>query len=254
MVKISLLFLAASAMSAGAHARFAKRQCGADLFDENFDDLAVGPPVSTTFTTDVSEGTGTLEVLEDGANKFLRITTQGNGRGFINVAGLTPPGNSFFGRARVRVVEYPIAPNFAHWILVEATGANAGDGLIRPLGGQFFDEQKGNFFGVGSDLGPTGDWTKFRQSAPAVNGAWQCLEFQMNNTDSSIAVSIDGVENPDLTVSKNAHGGPDQTVDFIFPQFKNVKFGWQLFQGGSVPDTFTVDMDDLALSTTRIAC
>lgn len=83
---------------------------------------------------------------------------QGNGRAFIVFPRLAPPGNSFWARLRLRVNAFPTAPDWAHWTLAEASGTGSPT-LVRPLGGQYTPTEKGNFYGVGSDLGPTGDWT-----------------------------------------------------------------------------------------------
>ncbi|MFJ2444305.1 MULTISPECIES: hypothetical protein [unclassified Streptomyces] len=230
--------------------------CGANselLFCEDFESLAAGPAQSSAWETDLRAGS--LTVTEPGADesadgRFVRVRTDGNGKAFIKVNGLEPPANSFFGRIRMRVETFPTAPDFAHWIMVEAQGK--GDGLIRPLGGQFFGEKNANFYGVGSDLGPTGDWTEFKESAPATDAAWQCLEWQMDASDNRITVWIDGEEKPDLTVDTRNHGGAD--VDFVFPEFNTVSFGWQVFQDNPTPAVFNADLDDLALSATRIGC
>lgn len=230
--------------------------CGGNselLFCEDFESLPPGPAQSSAWATDTRDGSLTVEASGSGEGadgRFVRVHTDGNGKAFMKVTGLEPPGNSFFGRIRMRVDTFPTAPDFAHWIMVEAQGE--GDGLIRPLGGQFFGEKNANFYGVGSDGGPTGDWTDFKESAPAADGAWQCLEWQMDATDNRITVWIDGEAQPDLTVDTRNHGGAD--VDFIFPDFNTVSFGWQVFQDNPTPAAFDADLDDLALSTTRVGC
>ena len=223
------------------------------LFCEDFESVPLGEARSSAWATDILDGSLTVTPGGAGGNvdgQFLRVHTEGNGKAFIRVTDFAPPENSFFGRVRMRVDTFPTAPDFAHWIMVEAQGE--GDGLIRPLGGQFFGEENANFYGVGSDLGPTGDWTEFKESAPATDGAWQCLEWQMDATDNRITVWIDGESKPDLTVDTRNHGGAD--VDFVFPDFDTVSFGWQLFQDDPTPAAFDADMDDLALSTTRVGC
>lgn len=225
------------------------------FFCEDFEAVQPGAAESSAWKTDVLDGSLTVkEPASDDASgsRFLRVRTDGNGKAFIKVSDLAPPENSFFGRIRMRVDTFPTAPDFAHWIMVEAQGK--GDGLIRPLGGQFFGEKNANFFGVGSDQGPTGDWTAFKESAPATDGAWQCLEWQMEASDNRITVWIDGEEKPELTVDTRNHGGADADVDFVFPEFNTASFGWQVFQDNPAPAAFDADLDDLALSTSRIGC
>lgn len=229
------------------------------LFCEDFQELTLGPAESPNWSVDVEQGSLAVERASagdgtDSGEQVLHVRTEENGRGFLVVEDFSAPGNSFFGRVRILVEEHPVAPDFAHYIHVEATSEEPGTERIRPLGGQFIPTDDGgdNRLGIGSDGGPTGDWTDHRESAPALDGVWRCFEWQMDADDNRITVSIDGVPNPDLTVSTRQHGGND--VDFVFPTFDTVKIGWQLFQPGSTPDQFDLLIDDIALSTTPIGC
>jgi hypothetical protein len=226
------------------------------LFCEDFDELPLGAANSPDFDNDLDRGTLTVERAATGraGNQVLHARTDENGRARLVVPDFSAPGNSFFGRARVRVEQLPTAPDFAHWVLVEATGPEKGTEIVRPLGGQFIPTDTGgeNRLGIGSDGGPTGDWTDHRESAPAAEGKWQCFEWEMRAADNSIAVWIDGVANPDLTVSTTKHGG--NPVDFVFPTFDKVAIGWQLFQADPTPARFDVLLDDVALGTRKIGC
>jgi hypothetical protein len=106
----------------------------------------------------------------------LRIEAQGGGRAYIRVSPFVPPDNSFFGRLYIWVTEFPSAPDFAHFTLVEAAAATAG--LIRPIGGQYIPEPTAgeSLWGVGSDGGATGDWTNWRVTTPTEAGRWICLD------------------------------------------------------------------------------
>ncbi|GHH73938.1 hypothetical protein GCM10018793_13880 [Streptomyces sulfonofaciens] len=219
------------------------------LFCENFDALAPGHAESPNWDTVATGGTLTVEAAGTGGRN-LHVSTRGNGSAFLRVNGFAPPGNSFWGRLRVRVDAFPTAPDWAHWTLVEAAGE--GPGLIRPLGGQYVPDVGGDLWGVGSDGGPTGDWTAWRESAPARAGVWQCLEWQMDAADNRIAVWINGRSQPDLTVDTTHHGG--NPVDFVFPSFRTVELGWQLYQADPVPDGYDLRLDDIALSTERVGC
>lgn len=230
------------------------------LFCEDFDALPVGEAASPDWEVDLEKGTlsveeGTPAEGSTSTNQVLHARTDDNGRARLVVTDFAAPGNSFFGRARIRVDALPTAPDFAHWVFVEATGPEEGSEIVRPLGGQFIPVEGAegeNRLGIGSDGGPTGDWTDHRESAPAAEGKYQCFEWEMQAEDNRIAVWVDGVENPELTVSTKQHGG--KPVDFVFPTFDEVAFGWQLFQAGSTPPSFDVFLDDLALSTERIGC
>lgn len=162
---------------------------------------------------------------------------------------LKAPGNSFWGRVRLRVAGFPSAPDWAHWTVAEASGADSPT-LVRPLGGQYAPTDGANFWGVGSDLGPTGDWTSWKTSSPAVAGRWQCVEFHLDATDNRVTVYLDGVEQSALTVSTKEHGGTAD--DFVFPAFDRLKLGWQLYQADPTPSSYDIRMDDIALGTRRV--
>lgn len=219
------------------------------LFCEDFNALPPGNAQSPDWNTVSNNGTLTVEPAASGGQD-LHLATQGNGSAFLQVSNFTPPDNSFWGRIRLRVGTFPTAPDWAHWTIVEATGDGAG--FIRPLGGQYVPTVGANLWGVGSDGGPTGDWTAWQESAPAEGGAWQCLEWQMDADDNRISVWIDGEAQPDLTVDTNNHGG--NPVDFVFPDFHTVKLGWQLYQGNPTPASYDVHLDDIALDGDRIGC
>jgi hypothetical protein len=222
------------------------------LFHEDFDSLPVGSVSSSGahgWVPDVQNGTMTVERGDSGAGRQLRIRTEGNGRAFIKLTDLKPAGNSFWARLRLRVGAFPTAPDWAHWTIAEASGSDAKT-LLRPLGGQYAPTNKGNFWGVGSDLGATGDWTNWKTSVPAKAGAWQCAEFHLDAKDNRVTVYLDGVEKPELTVSTKQHGGTSD--DFVFPTFDSLKLGWQLYQPNPTPSSYDIRMDDIALSADRV--
>ncbi|GAA4723840.1 hypothetical protein [Phytohabitans rumicis] len=233
---------AAPASSGGGCARQAL------LFCEDFERLPAGGAASLRWGIDTKHGTLTVE--RRGGGKVLRVHTEGNGRAFLRVDDFAAPGNSFFGRIRLRVSAFPTAPDWAHYTLVEATGQGAE--IVRPLGGQYVPTLDRALWGVGGDGGPTGDWTNWRESAPSVAARWQCVEWEADASDNRISVWIDGVAQPDLTVTTTQHGG--NPVDFVFPRFDTVKIGWQLYQGNPTPPAYDVLLDDIALATTKIGC
>jgi hypothetical protein len=220
------------------------------LARENFDRLPLGPvSKGRDWVADTADGALTVAPSASGHGRELRIRTQGNGRAFLVFDELAPPGNSFWGRVRLRVAGFPTAPDWAHWTIAEASGADAPT-LVRPLGGQYAPTDHGNFWGVGSDLGPTGDWTAWKTSSPAVAGAWQCVEFHLDARDNRVSVYLDGVERSNLTVSTKGHGGTAD--DFVFPSFDKLKLGWQLYQADPTPPSYDIRMDDIALGTRRV--
>ncbi|MDX2764366.1 hypothetical protein PV386_39560, partial [Streptomyces europaeiscabiei] len=107
---------------------------GGTLVRENFNHLPLGPVTKGRgWTTDTSTGTGTLTVEPSpgGHGRELRLRTEGNGRAFVVLSDLAPPGNSLWARMRLRVTEFPTAPDWAHWTLAEASGTDSPT-LVRP--------------------------------------------------------------------------------------------------------------------------
>lgn len=222
----------------------------APIVRESFDRLPLGPVTAGHgWTTDVSDGSVTVEPSSTGHGRELRLRTEGNGRAFVVFSRLAPAGNSFWARLRLRVDRFPTAPDWAHWTVAEASGSDAPT-LVRPLGGQYVPTSGANFWGVGSDLGPTGDWTAWKTSAPAAAGVWSCVEFHLDARGNRVTVYQDGVRRPELTVSTEDHGGG--AGDFVFPRFDTLKLGWQLYQAGPTPSSYDLRMDDVALSTRRV--
>ena len=227
-------------------------QCAAipgALFCDDFESYAAGPAVRANgWSPTTSSGTLTFDAVHAQGKQALHVHTEGNGRAYIQLSPFTPPANSFFGRMRVWVDAFPVAPNYAHFTLVELAGTGAG--LIRPIGGQFIDSQ--SLWGTGSDQGPTGDWTNWRTSTPTQNARWICLEWELAAANNAINVWIDGVAKPELSVTTTTHGGSN--VDFVLPTFNSIWFGWWLYQSGPTPNQYDVWLDDLALSTQKIGC
>jgi hypothetical protein len=231
------------------------------LFCDDFESTPLGAASSTKWTTETQSGSLTIDATHAQGTRALHVHADGGGRAMIHIPGpgpqpvFAPPGNSFYGRARIWVTEFPTLPNFAHFTMVEAAG-NAG-GVVRPIGGQYIptstDARAGrSLWGVGSDGGPTGDWTRWQTAAPAEAGRWLCMEWQLRASDDAVNVWIDGVARPELGVSKTDHGGA--TVDFVFPTFTQIWFGWWLYQGGTTPASFDVWYDDIALGTAQLGC
>lgn len=219
------------------------RGCGPNaLFCEDFENVSV----ITKNTTDwYLQGAAAIRA---GA---LHLTPQGGKYGRMSLKRFSPPDNSFYGRIYVRVEKFPTAPNYAHWLLVEAHGRKGE--RVRPLNGQLINEVGLNMWGVGADGGPTGDWTAWRESAPTEEGVWTCVEWRMLQADSSVRVWLDETPMHNLTVSRGSHGGKNAT-NFEFPKFDSIWFGWWVFQGETTPARFNVSIDNIVLSTERIYC
>ncbi|GIF38071.1 hypothetical protein [Actinoplanes xinjiangensis] len=250
VVTAAMLSTAAASVPAGAADAAHRGSCTRDLlFCEDFDRQPLGGPATLDWGVDTRNGTLTVERARRG--RVLHVHTVDNGRAFLRVDDLAVTGTRLYGRMRLRVDAFPIAPDWAHFTLVEATGTGSTE-VVRPVGGQYAPTVPGIFWGVGADGGPTGDWTDWRQSAPVTEDTWQCFEWMLDTDGNRVAVWIDGVANPELTASTTRHGGND--VPFVLPSVTDVKIGWQLYQAGTTPGTFDVRIDDIALATRRLGC
>jgi hypothetical protein len=225
-------------------------KAASSLFCEDFEAYPAGPAAAANGWTPVTmNGTLAIDSTHAQGKSALRVRTQGNGKAYIQLSPFSPPQNSFYGRMRLWITAFPSAPDYAHYTLVEATGTEPG--VIRPIGGQFIPG-KGALWGAGSDAGPTGDWTNWKETAPGETGKWLCIEWQLAKADNQIQVWIDGQAKPELTVNTKMHGGT--AVDFVFPTFNSIWFGWWLYQSGSTPPEFDLWIDDIALATERLGC
>ncbi|KXS12361.1 hypothetical protein M427DRAFT_137265 [Gonapodya prolifera JEL478] len=236
------------------HADAACATGGSILFCEDFEALPPGITTSTaTWTIQGASSMATVDSVHARGTQALHIAATGASKAFIYPTAFAPPMNSVFGRMWIFMDAFPTAPDFAHFTLVEASGA-VGDGtLVRPIGGQFIPGVSTHaLWGTGSDGGPTGDWLNWRATTPTADATWTCLEFQLDNPTSTINVWIDGVAKPELTVSKNFHNGTQ--VPFVFPTFDKIGMGFQEYQGGTTPATFNLWVDDITLATTRVGC
>jgi hypothetical protein len=224
-----------------------------DLFCDDFEAYDVGASTSPKWTSAIANGSLMVDNSRARSGKSLKLRTMGNGRAQIQISGLKPPNNSFFGRIHAFFSAFPSAPNYAHYTVVEASGAGSNT-LVRPIGGQLIDDRGGKkMWGVGSDQGPTGDWTRWKETAISEPQKWLCLEWEMNATDNAVRIWIDNVAKPELTVSTKDHGGA-ANQDFVFPMVNTVYVGWWLYQGNPTPAQFDVWVDDIAFRTTRVGC
>lgn len=240
-----------SAGAAGATARdLSCAQLNNALFCEDFESLPPGPALATHGWSPVTDnGSLSIDGVHATGKNALHVHTRGGGKAYIQLSPFTPPGNSFFGRMRAWVTAFPSAPDYAPFTLVEVAGSQPG--LIRPIGGQYVPG-KGALWGVGSDGGPTGGWTNWKESARAEARKALCIEWQLAASSNAIRVWIDGEEKAELFVNTKQHGG--NAADFVFPTFSRIWFGWWLYQGGTTPPEFDLWLDDIALSAQRLGC
>ena len=241
--------LALSLFAGGAATAAAPRGCPGPgvLFCETFERLPAGGASSLDWGIDTRNGTLTVE--RRGGNKVLHVRTRDNGRAFLRVDDLAAPPTGFYGRMRLRVDAFPTAPDWAHFTLVEATGTGSAE-VVRPVGGQYVPTVQRNLWGIGADGGPTGDWTAWTESAPATADTWQCVAWRLDPRTNTVTTWFG--DETTLTANETEHGG--NPVPFVLPAVTTVKIGWQLYQGGTTPAEFNLWIDDITLSSHRLAC
>jgi hypothetical protein len=207
------------------------------IFCEDFEGINVGALTGTVEGLRVDRA---AEIFaEPGRGRVLRVqagTGYGN-KGGVFIDNFAPPNNSFFGRAFIRVAQFPTAGG-DHWVLVEATANDAGE-RVRPVGGQF------SRWAPGSDGASAGDWTDWEQSdAATTGGAWECVEWQINgaNGGNDMLLWVNGLEVQ-----------PVDRGNFRLPTINTVWLGFVVFQNGQPPN-YDVRFDDVVFSTERIGC
>lgn len=206
--------------------------------------------------------------VEKAGDNVLEITTEQAARGaqsihiraepnqkfayLKNTSAFPVPNNDYYGRMFLRVARYSTV-DWAHWTIAEAAGT--GDGSLIRVGGQYKTDQAANRWGVGSDGGPTGDWTTHDSDPdgaplePPTN-TWTCLEWAHLGSTEETRFSVDGVEHPSLATTANEHGGAG--VPYVMPEFTSVWFGWYQYQ--TDPVAFDVWIDEVALDDEPIGC
>ncbi len=179
--------------------------------------------------------------------------TDQNGLSFIKEKKTFPAvNNTFWGRMFFYVDALPVTPDYAHFTIIEAAGT--GDSSAVREGGQY------RKFGVGTDGGPTGDWTNIdadptKDSAKEIpEKQWMCVEWLYKGDTNETRFFWDGTEHPSLyTFPKVAHGA-NSNVDYNLPNFNSVWVGWWMYQQNPTPDHFDVWIDEIAIDQDRIGC
>jgi hypothetical protein len=179
--------------------------------------------------------------------------TTNNGLSMIRTRAIFPAtDNTYFGRMFVYFDSMPTAPENAHWSVSGAQGPDAEEFEVR-VGGKY--DGSINRFAVGSDHGPTGDWTtEDEDPGDAVPvREWVCLEWMHKGDTHETRFFWEGVEHPSLYTSATEHGG-EEGEDYELPEFASVWFGWWLYQSETVPAEFDVWIDEIALDAERVGC
>jgi hypothetical protein len=216
--------------------------------------------IDTALWTVEKSGANVVEIAADQAargTKSVHIHAENN-YGYLKNTSIFPVANNdYFGRMFLRVARFSTV-DWAHWTVGEAAGT--GDGSLIRVGGQYKTDAAANRWGIGSDAGPTGDWTTHDTDPdgaplePATN-AWVCLEWEHKGSTNETHFFVDGILHPSLSTTATTHGlgqGIEPPVDYILPNVTSFWFGWYQYQAD--PEAFDVWIDEVALDDQRIGC
>jgi hypothetical protein len=187
-------------------------------------------------------------------------TTATSGSGVETTKLFPAPSNTYYGRLFVYFDTLPTAPSGAHWTIVGAnpTSASPIKGEIR-VGGQH--DGTANRWGIGTDGGPTGDWTNHDKDpngkpAAAPEKTWACIEWMHAGGTNETRFWWDGVEHPSLATTRDLKHGANATVKYDLPTFGSVWVGWVNYNQGKTvaPDHFDTWIDEVAFDDERIGC
>lgn len=223
----------------------------ADLDVDLCDDFEAGTLDTSTWTP---RGTVSLDSTRAArGSQSAHFYAEGNGFAYISETKTFPAANNaFWGRMFFYIDALPVTPDYAHFTLIEATGT--GDSSRVRVGGQY------RKFGVGSDGGPTGDWTNIDRD-PTQDSArevpekeWVCIEWLYDGSKDETRFFWDGVEHPSLATYPDVPHGGNSGAQYLLPEFNEVWVGWWMYQAGPTPDHFDVWIDEVAIDDERIGC
>lgn len=212
---------------------------------------------SGTLDKTIWEVGGNAPVIDMGksmrGSRSAHFHTEANGFSYIKEKKTFPAvNNTFWGRMFFYIDALPVTPDYAHFTLVEATGT--GDSSRVREGGQY------RKFGVGTDGGPTGDWTNIDADPTKATAKeipekqWMCIEWLYKGDTDETRFFWDGVEHPSLYTFPKVKHGANSAVEYNLPDFNAVWVGWWMYQGNPTPDHFDVWIDEIAIDKDRIGC
>lgn len=192
---------------------------------------------------------GTRPTFDDSrkarGNRSAHFQAEGHG---LSILRFTLEEPTYYGRMFIYLEALPTAPRWAHWTVAAATGTGV-DAEIR-VGGQFDGET--NRFGVGTDHGPTADWTLLSEEQDSVPlDTWVCVEWLHDSANNETRFWSDEVEHTSLHTTLTEHGGEG---DYELPAFTEVFVGWWQYAMDPTPASFHLWVDEVAFATERIGC
>ncbi len=198
---------------------------------------------------------GTVELDDTTApnrgKKSLHVHTDNGGRSTVAHKKSFPVANErFWVRMFVNIKNLP-TPDWSHWSLAWATPQ--GNPVEHRVGGQNMMDKK-FYWGVGSDHGPTGDWTNIDTSSTVRFGVWQCLEMFIDSNADVSKVYRDGVEQPGLGTTLTVKHQGNASVQYEIPAIRQLNIGFFYYQGATPGQGYDLWIDSFALDDERIGC
>ena len=200
---------------------------------------------------------GNAPVIDGGkamrGSRSAHFHTDANGLSYIQEKKTFPAvNNTFWGRMFFYIDALPVTPDYAHFTLIE--GAGTGDSSKVREGGQY------RKFGVGTDGGPSGDWTNIDADPTKATAKeipekqWMCVEWLYKGDTNETRFFWDGTEHPSLYTFPKVGHGANSNVEYKLPTFDSVWVGWWMYQSNPTPDHFDVWIDEIAIDKDRIGC
>jgi hypothetical protein len=197
-------------------------------------------------------------------SKALHVHTNATGGSGLDTTKIFPRSDGlYYGRMFIYFKALPTSPNYAHWTIIgsNAPSSSSDKSEIR-VGGQL--ENGVNKFGVGTDHGPTGDWTNLDKDKPAGASSirevpkdeWICIEWMVDTAQELTKFWWDGVEHPSLATTRDVMRYNSNGVKYDLPDIGSVWVGFENYNQGQTmqPSSYDVWIDEVALDAQRIGC
>jgi hypothetical protein len=195
--------------------------------------------------------------------KALHVTTAATGGSGLRTTKIFPRTDGlYYGRMFIYFTALPTGPNYAHWTVIGSNAASdSTDKSELRVGGQL---ETINKFGVGTDHGPTGDWTNLDKDKPSgassvrevPKNEWICLEWMVDTANELTKFWWDGTEHPSLATTRDVSRYNSNGTKYVLPDISSVWVGFENYnQGGTMlPANYDVWIDEVALDPQRIGC
>ncbi|HEX5657452.1 MAG TPA: hypothetical protein VFX59_09655 [Polyangiales bacterium] len=186
--------------------------------------------------------------------KSLHAHTVNGGASIIaHRASFPMPNERFWVRLFVNIKNLP-TPDWAHWSMLWTMPEGAQwSAEEHRLGGQNETDDK-LYWGVGTDRGPSGDWTNIDSSSAVALDTWQCVELFIDAKEDVSKVYREGVEIPKLGTTRTVKHQGNASVPYDIPSPRSITIGFTYHQGQTPNQAYDLWIDSFALDGERIGC